>query len=230
MSPAPVSVIIPAYNSSAYLAEAMESTLNQTQPPAEVIVIDDGSTDSSPLLADSFGGSVKCRSIPHSGPGAARNRGVDQANCDLLAFLDADDLWMPDKLSKQIAALETTPKLDCALGNVENFIDPNLDEAGKKRLANAQKIMPGYHVGAMLIRRAAFLRFGYFNENLRAGEFIEWWDRALGMGMQYEILNEVVMRRRLHTNNLTRLHPENLRDYLKIAQAALVRQRRSQPL
>src|ERR1700758_706720 len=97
-----ISVIIPVYNAEKYLAEAIESVLAQTYRPIEVIVVDDGSTDSSADIAKRFA-SVRYCFQSHSGLGATRNRGIDLSQGKFLAFLDADDLWVEDKLTHQMA-------------------------------------------------------------------------------------------------------------------------------
>ena len=91
-----VSVIIPVYNGERYLAEALDSVLRQSHPADEIIVIDDGSTDGSAKIIESFRASVEYHWQPNGGPGAARNLGVTLAHGAFLAFLDADDLWTED--------------------------------------------------------------------------------------------------------------------------------------
>ena len=93
-----VTVIIPCYNGAAYLREAIDSALDQTHPPLEVIVIDDGSTDDSAAIAESYGPPVCVIRQENQGESVARNRGIDEAKGDWVAFLDADDLWKPTKL------------------------------------------------------------------------------------------------------------------------------------
>lgn len=99
-----VSVVIPCYNAGPFLKETLESALHQTAPPAEIIVVDDGSTDGSAEVAESFGPPVRVIRQPNSGESVARNKGIETATSDWIAFLDADDLWKPDKLEKQLAA------------------------------------------------------------------------------------------------------------------------------
>ena len=96
--------MIPAFDAERYLGDAIESILRQTCPPVELIVVDDGSSDRTPEIALSFGDSVRCVRQPHSGIGAALNRGIAMAHGALLAFLDADDLWTENKLALQLEA------------------------------------------------------------------------------------------------------------------------------
>jgi glycosyltransferase involved in cell wall biosynthesis len=100
-----VSVVIPAFNAAETLAEAIESALAQTREPLEVLVVDDGSTDATAEIAERFGPPVICIQTANSGVSRARNTGIERAAGDYVAFLDADDLWRPEKLERQLDAL-----------------------------------------------------------------------------------------------------------------------------
>ncbi|MEX2288088.1 MAG: glycosyltransferase family 2 protein [Planctomycetaceae bacterium] len=104
--PVTVSVVIPCFNAATYIHEAISSALNQTYRPLEVLVIDDGSTDESAEVAASFGEPVRVIQQPNQGESVARNRGIDEARGDWIAFLDADDVWKPEKLERQIALID----------------------------------------------------------------------------------------------------------------------------
>ncbi len=106
-----VSVVIPCYNASAFLGEALESALNQTHRPHEIIVVDDGSTDDSATLAHAYD-EVTVISQHNQGESVARNRGIDEATGRWIAFLDADDVWKPSKLERQLAAVTQDPSPD----------------------------------------------------------------------------------------------------------------------
>lgn len=103
-----VSVIIPTFNRGAWLPETVASVLSQTHPPLEVLIVDDGSTDETPAVCAGFSDPVRCIRQERAGVGAARNRGAAEARGEWLAFLDSDDLWAPDKLEVQLAALAAT--------------------------------------------------------------------------------------------------------------------------
>src|SRR5262245_35430521 len=104
MQPAPVSVVIPTYNSGRLVVEAVESVLAQTTRVAETVVVDDGSTDDTRQRLGRYAGSVRYVGQPNQGVSAARNRGVSEASQDFVAFLDADDVWHPRKIELQMAA------------------------------------------------------------------------------------------------------------------------------
>jgi glycosyltransferase involved in cell wall biosynthesis len=107
-----VSVIIPCYNAGVFLHAAIASVLAQTHPAAEIIVVDDGSSDASVGIAESFGPPVRVIRQRNRGDCAARNRGLDAATGEVVAFLDADDLWRPSKLERQLAYLDTHPDVE----------------------------------------------------------------------------------------------------------------------
>lgn len=106
-----VSVIIPAYNHAEFLREAVDSALQQTVPPAQVIVVDDGSTDETPRILAAYGGRIRAIRQPNQGAGAARNAGLAEATGDYVAFLDSDDVWHPRKLERQLARFDADPDL-----------------------------------------------------------------------------------------------------------------------
>jgi glycosyltransferase involved in cell wall biosynthesis len=106
-------VVIPCYNAARFLGETLASVLGQTAPPAEVIVVDDGSQDESAAVAVAFGPPVRVVRQENQGECAARNRGIDEARGDWIAFLDADDVWEPRKLELQLRALEGQQGVAC---------------------------------------------------------------------------------------------------------------------
>jgi len=108
MKEASISVIIPTYNAERYLPDAIDSVLAQTCPAGEIIVVDDGSSDGTPRVAERYGSRVRWLPQENQGSGAARNRGIEASRGELLAFLDADDLWVRDKLTWQVEALASS--------------------------------------------------------------------------------------------------------------------------
>src|SRR5208283_2367398 len=100
-----VSVVIPTYNCGRYICETVESALGQTYSPVEIIVVDDGSTDDTRERLTTYGDRVRYIYQQNTGPAVARNRGVQDAQGDWIAFLDADDLWLPYRLELQVELL-----------------------------------------------------------------------------------------------------------------------------
>ncbi len=132
-----VSVVIPTYNDSTYLAQALQSVLGQKYRPLEVLVVDDGSDSPAGIeVAESFGSPVRVLRRPHMGHAAARNAGVAEATGKYLAFLDADDLWSQDKLRTQVEYLESHSETDIVMGRIQNFHSPELTDAQKTEITS----------------------------------------------------------------------------------------------
>lgn len=219
------SVIIPVFNGEKYLSDAIESVLSQGDYPLEVLVVDDGSTDGTAKIAKSFGSSIRYHYQMNGGVGAARNQGVFMAQGNFLAFLDADDLWMEEKLERQWAAFKADPELDLAFGYIQQFYSPELTQEEKDRLSIPIETMPGHHAGTMLIKKEAFLRVGLFKPALRIGEFIDWYARVTELNLKRVMLPDVIMKRRIHQANLGRLQRDQRSGYVHALKAALDRRR-----
>ena len=225
MTGARVSALIPAFNAERYLPEAIQSALTQTRPPFEVIVVDDGSTDATAEAARAFDQRVRYERQEQSGPGAARNRGVELARGDHLAFLDADDRWERDKLERQLGALQSEPPPDIVFGHVRQFVSAELPADAKARLRCPPQPQPGYLLGAVLVSRAAFDRVGPFTTDMHMGEFIDWMARARELGLRELMLDEVVLWRRLHDTNQGVRHRDSRGDFARLLKASLDRRR-----
>jgi glycosyltransferase involved in cell wall biosynthesis len=220
-----MSVMIGAYNAAPYLGEAIESVLAQDYEPIELIVVDDGSTDGTTEVARSFP-EVKVIQQENGGNGAARNRAVENASGELYAFLDADDRFTPGKLSLQKRALDAEPGLDMVFGHVREFLSPELDEETRARLRPpAPEPMPWTAPNLMLIRRESFQRVGPFTTAVRVGVTVDWFARAAEAGLRYAILPEVVLERRLHTQNNGLRESASRSQYLEVIRQAMERRR-----
>ena len=144
-----VSVIIPAYNRDRYLAEAIESVLAQTYPAIELIVVDDGSSDRTAEVAQRY--ALTYHFQPNGGISAARNAGIALATGEFLAFLDSDDIWMLDKLSKQMIPFGTDLDLEAVFGYAEQFYSPELDDTFRQRIRCPEQPIAAHIATAMLI-------------------------------------------------------------------------------
>ncbi len=221
-----ISVIIPVYNGERYLVEALESVLAQTLKPIEIIVIDDDSTDESANVAKSFVPVVKYDLQHHAGPGSARNRGVELARGQYLAFLDADDLWVTNKLDLQMSAFTSQPGLDAVFGHVEQFVSADLPRERAEQMDCPAEAAPARLPGTMLIKSETFKKVGWFSSELRVGEFVEWYARAAELSISDVILPQTVLQRRIHASNSGILHRNARSDYVRVVKAAMDRRRR----
>jgi len=197
-----ISVIVPVYNGEKYLPEAIESILAQTYKNIELIVIDDGSTDNSRDIALSYP-NVKYFYQENKGVSAARNLGIQKAASDYISFLDADDLWLPNKLLLQMKALNDDPSIVIVTGYVEQFISPEVNPLIKKKYATVPKLLKGYSLVAILVKRSLFNKTGLFPEDDLLGETIRWFSDILAKDFNIYILPDVVSRRRIHGNNIS---------------------------
>ena len=220
-----VSVMIGAYNAAPYLGEAIESVFAQDYEPIELIVVDDGSTDGTADVARSFA-RVQVIQQENGGNGAARNRAVDNASGELFAFLDADDRFTQGKLSLQKTALDADPGLDIVFGHVREFLSPELDEKTRASLRPpAPEPMPWTAPNLMLVRRESFEHVGPFTTAVRVGVTVDWFARAAEAGLRYAILPEVVLERRLHTQNNGLRERASRSQYLEVIRQAMERRR-----
>ncbi|HTS50320.1 MAG TPA: glycosyltransferase family A protein [Bryobacteraceae bacterium] len=213
-----VSVIIPVRNGELYLAEAIDSVLKQTYPPHEVIVVDNGSTDGSRRAAERFARLVRVIDEPVPSIARARNAGVQAASGDLIAFLDADDLWDPPKLARQIDVLEQQAEVDLVFTWMRDFISPELTEAQRVGLAG-RGAYEGWHASTMLCRTSALHAAGPMPE-IPLGEFIAWYGVAQSAGLHSHMISDVLAKRRMHLQNTTR-GLEDRNGYLQAAKLVL---------
>ena len=226
MEQALVSVIIPVYNCKQYLAESIESVLSQTYHPVEIIVVNDGSTDESEDIAKKYTSRLRYSYQQHSGQAVARNKGIKLARGNFLAFLDADDLWLKDKLNNQMTTFDANPELDMVFGQIKEFYSPKLDRHQESNVSHVGKIIPGYSVCTLLIKQESFLRVGLFSTTWQVGEFIDWYSKAMEQGLKGFMLPKVIMKRRLHADNIG-IRKSNLRtDYVRVLKNSLDRRKK----
>jgi glycosyltransferase involved in cell wall biosynthesis len=218
MSAALVSCIVPVRNGERYLGEALDSVLAQTHRDLEVVVVDDGSTDGSAGVAEAFGDPVRViRFAETMGTTRARAAGVRVAAGGLVAFLDADDLWEPERLAVQAAHLEEGPGLDVSFCEIENFWEQGQQEEAERWRA-AGRLRGTWMIIAALARREVLDRVplpdrGRYTDHLR-------WSMGLRESeLRIGLLPRVLVHRRRHDGNLSRTeadaHFDELFDVLK---------------
>jgi len=206
MRNATVSVIIPCFNRAGMIGDAIRSALEQTHPPTEVIVVDDGSTDDSLAVARSFGPQVHTLHQENAGAAAARNTGIAAATGEFVAFLDSDDLWKPSKLERQLALFEARPHLSLVHSLVEwgDGFPPGYgpraeaaahypdDEDGWARLfCSAVMYTP-----CVMVRGSVLRRTGGFDVDLHYWEDMNLWLRAALHGPVGLVKERLVVLRR----------------------------------
>jgi glycosyltransferase involved in cell wall biosynthesis len=217
-----VSVVVPAYQAEAYLAEALESALGQDLDGVEVVVVDDGSIDRTAEIALAHG--VRVLRRPHRGPAAARNAGLAVARGEFVTILDADDLWPADRLSRQVDHLRKHPALGIVLGLTEIFLTPGQPRPAHWPVGHVGRPIPAV-AGTMLARARVFEIVGGFDEELRRCEDIDWLARVKDAGIQAGAIDHVVLRYRIHAANTSRDTMGNHVTLLRVLRDSVRRQR-----
>jgi glycosyltransferase involved in cell wall biosynthesis len=202
-----ISCIVPVFNGERYLGEALDSILAQTYRPLKIIVADDGSTDGTAKLAAGYGERITYLRQSNQGYAAAKNLGLSAAEGDFIAFLDADDLWQPEKLARQMARLQERPDIDLCFTRYENFWMPELaEEEHHYRGHPLSEPQSAWSISTLMMHRVVFERFGNFQDGTRGLENMTWFLRASGRGAFIEVLSDILMYRRFNAESFTRDH------------------------
>jgi len=217
-----VSVIIPVYNGELYLAEAIESVLQQTYPPKQIIVVDDGSEDRTSEIAQSYP-QVQYLFQVNQGVAAARNAGIDAACGDLITFLDSDDIMLPDAISKRVAYIIQNPHINCLISMRQSFLEPGMEKPAWLR--NGELTEAQYGFGYLLSKKSFLEQVGGFDPKYLNAEDFELLFRAKGLGFQIDTFPEVVILRRIHAKNLSQKVALERANMLKMARASIEHQR-----
>ena len=198
-----VSVVIPVFNGERFLREAVQSVFDQDYAPLEIIIVDDGSTDGTAAVAKSLPEIVRYLYQTNRGPAAARNRGIEHALGDLIAFADADDLWPARKLELQLPYLISDARIDIVLGRIQQVL---LSETVDGQTQSREFADPAFSVnlGSAVIRKSVFERVGLFDETMRYSEDVDWFMRARERGAAIVTIDEVTLLYRQHEQNMTR--------------------------
>jgi glycosyltransferase involved in cell wall biosynthesis len=222
-----VSCIVPVYNGERFIGEALDSIAAQSYRRHETIIVDDGSSDGTANVVAARGNAVRCFRQENAGGAAARNQGIAMAWGEFVAFLDADDLWHQEKLTRQMARFAERPELDISLSHVQNFWMPEVaEERALLQGHRRTQPLPGYSAGTLLVRRQLFARLGLFTATMRHGDQTEWFLRARELGAVVEVLPEVLLERRLHAGSVSRHNGQaSLAQYLELVKGVLDRRR-----
>ena len=248
-----VSVVIPAFNSARFLPQVLEAAFSQTYPPLEVILVDDGSTDETPQVMQHFQNRVTYIRREHKGPSSALNRGILRARGEWIAFLDADDLWLPHRLEHELAFAERT-RADLVFSDLVEVLPtrtvPSYLEDHRQKAPLAAVVRDGVLPNpvqlllergcfilpsTVLVRRKRLLEAGLFDENLRGPEDIDLWIRLAPISC-FAFTPEPLVVRRVHGRNLSWGGLEFITERIKMLEKAerleMVRKQRDcrQPL
>lgn len=220
-----VSVIIPVFNGEKFLESALKSVFSQTfSSDLQIIVVDDGSTDKTSTIVKKYP-EVHYLYQKNSGVSAARNTALELAKGKFIAFLDADDMWKPEKLHEQITFMEQHPEISITGTSAENFLEFGAElPAWMEKRANWEKLNDYIIPSTMVVRQSVFNDVGLFDTDLPSGEDTDWLWRAKEAGVEWCIIDKVLVKRRFHGGNLSWKHAgESRKRLLWIARKSIQR-------
>lgn len=231
-----VSVIIPTFNRARFLGAAVQSIRDQSHACAEIVIVDDGSTDDTAQVVAALGDGIRYVTQANAGPAAARNRGIQEATGDLVAFLDTDDRWLPDKTALQVDVLRREPSVALVSADMaiedgtgarlvdSNFVQRHLQtlfvELDGKPVPDAPRLLLKVNyinTSTVLARRDVLLAMKGFDTRLRYGEDLELW---LRIAARYAIacVPSVQEIRVEHASNVTKSIEPMLLGYVRMAE------------
>jgi len=195
-----LSVVVPVFNGEKFILNALETIEKQNYPNIEIIIIDDGSTDSTPSILEGLGKDyIRIFRQDNQGPSAARNSGIKKSKGSLIAFLDADDLWTENRLQPMVKILMDNPEVEMVRGYSQYLC------FGKARqLPSENPFLQPFLIGSALYRRKNFSTVGLFDPTLNFGEDVDWMNRAKELGVNIRVIEEVVLSYQRHDGNMTR--------------------------
>lgn len=219
-----VSVIIPAYNNGEYIVEALESVLNQTLAPFEIIVVD-SSTDDTSKMIQQYRNDIKYVFQEKQGIGMARNLGIRMAKGNFFAHLDGDDLWEKEKLAMQKEIFAADSAMDIVGTYMESFLSPELAQNIQMTLYCPTSQIPAFSASAIVVKRDAFYRVGMYETHWKVGQDLNWFVRAREIGLKEGMVSQSLVRRRIHKTNTDQLNQQYKYERVRILKEALDRRR-----
>ena len=195
-----ITIAIPVHNGEKFIGETIQSALAQSYQPIEVIVVDDGSTDSSREIASTYKG-VIVHHQAQGGPSAARNQGLRMAEGDLITFIDADDQMTAIGLETQYRHLLSHPQVECVFGYANTKLEPGTRlPSWLKTPAGHDSVVP---FPSALFRTATLREVGGFDESVRVGEWFELFTRLRERSFEVAVVPFEVIHKRVHSTNLS---------------------------
>lgn len=220
-----VSVIIPVRNAQRFLPQALADVAAQTYDNHEILVVDGRSTDRTVEIAGAFRG-VRLLDQPGDGFADAWNIGIGAARGELIAFLDSDDRWVPDKLEAQVELLRSDPGVAYVVTHMRFFLEPGKEPPPGFR----PELLDTDHVAnmpsALLVRRSVFDQIGLFPTDYEIANDIEWFARLKDSGLGRAVIPEVMVHKRVHDTNVSYFAAQNLSsELLRLLRQSVARQR-----
>lgn len=206
-----ISIIVPTYNYAHFIVDCLESIFSQTYKDFEVIVVDDGSTDDTAQVLEKYKGRIRYIHQENRGLPAARNTGIRAAQGEYLAFLDSDDLWLPNKLDEQIRVLRNDADMGIIFSDASAFNERGVMRESILKEENIctgfcfQRLFMGNYLvmPTVMIRKRCLEKSGLFDESLTAVEDYDLW---LRISLYYKIgfVSKILAQYRVHPSNMSK--------------------------
>jgi glycosyltransferase involved in cell wall biosynthesis len=205
MSAHSISVVMAVKNAARYLRTALDSIAAQSLAPSEIILVDGRSTDETEAIARAYPLVRFMQESPAATPSyaSAWNDGIRAATGQLIALLDSDDRWTPDKLRLQVEALTAHPEARCAIGHVQFFVEPGQEAPPSFKLDLLARPHVAYMPGALLAQRSLFDDIGFFTTTMAIANDIDWFALLKDRQVPIAIVPDVVIHKRVHSRNLS---------------------------
>jgi glycosyltransferase involved in cell wall biosynthesis len=199
-----IEVIIPVYNGEKFIQQAIQSVLEQNIPVKKIWVVDDGSSDRTFSILEELqkeNSKIEVLHQENQGVSAALNLVLPMIQEEWVAFLDADDLWEPDRIQSQVEYLQKNPSCSLVFGQIEEFEDFSGDQF--RQFKAREGAMDGLNRSTLLCKKELFNIFGGFDQSLKVGEFIAWFQKVRESGQEYHVIPKILVKRRVHGENMT---------------------------
>ncbi|MDZ7957760.1 MAG: glycosyltransferase family A protein [Aulosira sp. DedQUE10] len=218
-----ISVIIVVHNGELYLSKAIESIINQSYQPNEILLVDGYSTDNTAQIAQSYA-NVRYFLQQDKGLANARNAGIDHATGELIAFLDHDDYWTLDKLQVQMNYLINSPDIQYSYANVKLFLESGCQLRSGFSQKQFVEEQIGRTPGTLVVRKSLFDQIGKFNPRFAIGCDVDWFTRAKDYNIMAAFVPQVLLYKRVHGGNLSGNVKTNKKELLEVIKQSLNRQ------
>jgi len=229
-----VSVVIPLFNAERFIRETLDSVFCQTYRDFEVIVVDDGSTDRSPTMVQTYGRDIRYVRQENLDVAAARNTGIRVSQGEFIAFLDQDDVWAPQKLERQVSVFEEMPDSHVVFCDMVRWYGGENTRHEKWRhrynrravrgdMAKALLLRCSFQPSTVMVARACFEKGGYFDESLRVSSDWDMWLRLACLNYRFRYIEEVLCFYRDHGGNTFRSSEKMEKDRFRVLKKATER-------
>lgn len=197
-----VSIVLPVKNGERFLAESISSVLSQNYRSIELIIIDGQSNDRSAEIIRSF---PEAKYVSQGGTGVneAWNQGINEAQGEYVGFIGSDDVWVPEKIQKQISYFEDHPDILCCITMIKMFLEPDTTPPPSYRIETLDIAYPGYNLETLLVHRSIFEQIGGFLTRAPGPQDMDWWLRLIDSGETVAVVPEVLVHKRIHDLNLS---------------------------